>query len=456
VTPRSVTGPLIILLIGVFFLINNLRPDLISFSNIGDYWPFLLIAAGVVGLIEVLFHASRGSAPPPRPFYGAGIFWILVLGVFIASVSRNHNFRFGRFDSPGVSFFGSDYDYDVNAAESLSVQANHGVTRVVLDNLRGNLSLKGAASETGRDAGDIRVTGRKTVRAFNRTDADRANQQTQVRIERQGDALLIRTEDFTGPRLIQISTDLDITVPRGISVESRGRNGDLTIDDVDGPVDVSAGRGDVRLNHIGKDVKIEASRSGDIHVTDLKGSLDLEGRGSDIQLENIAGPVTINGEFAGTIEFRALARPMRFNSSQTEFRAEAVPGSITMDLGDLKLENVSGPVRFRTGTRDIQAADVTDGLDLVVDRGDIHVTVGKTPVPKMDVHTRNGDVTLALPEKAEFQLDGSTSQGDVDNEYGGGLQTQSNGRAASVRGRIGNGPVITIGTDRGMVSVKKS
>jgi DUF4097 and DUF4098 domain-containing protein YvlB len=445
VTPRSVTGPLIILAIGVFFLINNLRPDLISLSRIGDYWPFLLIGAGVIGLIEVLFHASRGAAAPPRPFYGAGIFWILVLGLFISTVSRNHNFRFGRFDSPGVSFFGSDFDYDVNAAES-----PRGVTRVVLDNLHGNLSLK------GEDVGDIKVTGRKTVRAFNRNDADRANQQTQVHIERQGDALVIRTEDFNGPRLIQITTDLDITVPRGISVESRGRNGDLTIDDIDGPVDVSAGRGDVRLNHIAKDVKIEASRSGDIHVTDLKGSLDLEGRGGDIQLESIAGPVTINGEYAGTIEFRALARPMRFNSSRTEFRAEAVPGSITMDLGELKLENVSGPVRFRTGTRDIEAADVTDGLDLMVNRGDIHVTVGKSPVPKMDVHTRNGDITLALPDKAEFQLDGSTSQGDVDNEYGGGLQTQSNGRAASIRGRAGNGPVVTVGTDRGMVSVKKS
>ena len=444
-TPRSVTGPLIILVIGAFFLINNLRPDLISFSNIGDYWPFLLIAAGVIGLIEVLFHASRGATPPPRPFYGAGIFWIIVLCIFIAAVSRNHNYRFGRFDSPGVSFFGSDYDYDVNAAES-----PRGVTRVVLDNLRGNLSLK------GEDAGDIKVTGRKTIRAFNRNDADRANQQTQVHIERQGDALVIRTDDFSGPRLIQISTDLDITIPRGVSVESRGRSGDLTVDDVEGPVDVSAGRGDVRLNHIEKDVKIEATRSGDIHVTDLKGGLDLEGRGSDIQLESIAGPVTINGEFGGTIEFRALAKPMRFTSSRTEFRVEAVPGSITMDLGDLKLENVSGPVRFRTGTRDIQATDVTAGLDLVVNRGDIHVTVGKTPVPKMDVHTHNGDITLALPDKAEFQLDGSTSQGDADNEFGGGLQAQSNGRAASVRGRVGNGPMLTIGTDRGTVSVKKS
>jgi DUF4097 and DUF4098 domain-containing protein YvlB len=445
VRPRSITGPLILLAIGVFFLINNLRPDLISLSRIGDYWPFLLIAAGVIGLVEVLFHVSRGVTPPPRPFYGAGIFWVLVLGLIIATASRNHNLRIGRFDSPGVSIFGSDFDYDINAAES-----PRGVTRVVLDNLHGNLSLK------GEDDGDIKVTGRKTVRAFNRNDADRANQQTQVHIERQGDSLLIRTEDFNGPRLIQITTDLDITIPRGISVESRGRTGDLTIDDIEGPVDVSAGRGDVRLNHIGKDVRIEASRSGEIHVTDLKGSFDLEGRGSDIQLENIAGPVTINGEFGGDLEFRALAKPLRFNSSRTEFRVEAVPGSITMDLGDLKLENVSGPVHFKTGVRDIEANDVTGALDLTVERGDIQVTVARSPVPKIDVHTRNGDITLALPGNAEFQIDGSTSQGDADNEFGGGLEQHSNGHTATIKGHVGNGPLLTVGTDRGMLSVKKS
>ena len=277
-----------------------------------------------------------------------------------------------------------------------------------------------------------------------------------VHIERQGDSLLIRTDDFRGPRLIQITTDLDITVPRGISVESRGRTGDLNIDDVEGSVDISAGRGDIRLNHVGKDVKIEASRSGEIHVTDLKGSLDLQGRGSDVQLENIAGPVTINGEYDGTLEFRALSKPMRFNSSRTEFRAEAVPGSITMDLGDLKLTNVSGPVHFTTGTRDVQATDVTDALDLTVNRGDIQVTVGKGPVPKMDVHTRNGDVMLALPERAEFQLDGSTAQGEVENDYGAQLQTQTSGRAATIKRRVGNGPAVTVGTDRGTVSVKKS
>jgi len=333
----------------------------------------------------------------------------------------------------------------VNATES-----SRGVTRVVLDNLHGNLSIK------GEDAGDIAVTGRKTIRAFNQNEANRANQRTQVQIERQGDSLLIRTEDFTGPRRVQITTDLDITVPRGVSVESRGRTGDLNIDDVDGPIDVSAGRGDIRLNHIAKDVKISATRSGDVHVTDTKGSVELEGRGSDIQMENVTGTVTVNGEFGGTLEFRAISRPMRFTSSRTEFHAEAIPGSVTMDLGNLNLSDVSGPVRFRTGTRDIQATDVTGAIDFMVDRGDLQITATKTPVPKIDAHTRNGDITVTLPANAEFQIDGSTGAGDGVNEFGDGVRQESNGHAATIRGGNGNGPMITIGTDRGMIVLKKS
>jgi len=84
------------------------------------------------------------------------------------------------------------------------------------------------------------------------------------------------------------------------------------------------------------------------------------------------------------------------------------------------------------------------------------IPVGKSPVPKIDVHTRNGDITLALPGNAEFQIDGSTSQGDADNEFGGGLEQHSNGHTATIKGHVGNGPLLTVGTDRGMLSVKKS
>jgi DUF4097 and DUF4098 domain-containing protein YvlB len=444
--PRSITGPFLLILIGVFFLLVNIRPDLMQFSRIADYWPFLLIAAGVVGLIEVLFYVSRGTVPAPRVLGGGLIFWVVVICFFFAIFGRNRDFQFANFNTDGVGFFGTDFDYDVNVAEPAD-----GVTRIVLDNLRGDISVKGG------DAATVQVTGRQSVRAFNRNAADRAKSNANIHLERNGDELVVRADDYRGgPRLIRISDDLDITVPRGVTVESRGRSGDLTVDDVDGAVDVSGGRGDVRLNHIGKDVRIDSARGGDIHAVDLKGSLDLGGRGSDVQLESVAGPVTIKGEFSGTLEFRGLARPLEFTSSRTEFRAEAIPGEITMDLGDLKMTNVSGPVRFQSPTRDIHATDVTDMLDLKVERGDIGVTATHAPLPKMDIHTHNGDIDLTLPEQAGFQIDGSTSQGDISSGFGSGLRIDSSGRSATIRGQNGAGPQITVNTDRGTVSVKKN
>jgi hypothetical protein len=443
--PRSITGPIILVVIGVVFLLNNIWRDIPLWSLLGDYWPVLLILMGVVGLVEVLYHVSRGAAPPPRPMAGAGFFWIFILVMFAVWGGTRHGIHIGRIDAGGVSILGTDYEYDVNANGDAQ-----GITRVVLDNIHGNLALK------GEDGGDVKVTGRKTIRAFNRSDADRAHQQSQIRVERQGDLMLIRAEEPKSMRMLSVTTDLDITIPKGLNIEARGRSGDLTIEDMGGLVDISNGRGDVRLNAIGKDVRVESSRSGLIRASDLKGNLDLEGRGGDLQIENVQGQVTINGEYSGTLEFRGLARPLHFQSSRSDFRAEQIPGSVTIDLSEVKLQNVIGPVRFQTGSRDIQVTDVTNSLELTVDRGDIQVTQTKTPLPKMEIRSRNGDITFAVPEKAAFELDGRTGQGEADNEFGSPLVKETEGRSATIKGRVGSGPQITLSTERGKLSVRKN
>lgn len=430
--PRSITGPLILIAIGVLFLLHNVRPDLSLFSLLAMYWPFLLIGAGVIGLIEVLFHASRGTAVPPRPFSGAAIFWVVVLCLIAAFVNRHRTVNFRGIDGGEITIFGSDYDYDVSASDVAPASAQ-GVAGIVLDNLRGDLSIKGVDSDT------VDVKGRKTVRAFNRVQADRRNQQTRIRLDREGDLLIVRSSGPLNSVAGQITTDLDISVPRGMNIESRGRNGELTIEGIDGMVDLSAGRGDVRLDRIGKNVRIESSRGGEVHAKNLKGDLDMTGRGSDVQLTGVAGQVTIHGEFAGMLDFRA----------------EGVPGEMTLDLGDLRMSNVAGPVHFQTSTRDVQATDVSNALDLMVNRGDIHVTVSSAPLPKIDAHTRNGDVTFTVPGDAAFQLNGSTSQGDIANDFGSALRISSDGRRTNIIGRTGNGPQINLTTDRGTLSVAK-
>ncbi len=371
--PRSITGPLILVVIGVLFLLNNLGHDIPFWNYLWDYWPFLLIGIGVIRLAEVLFHFSRGSSLPIRAG-GGGWIWILVLLALPAILFNAVGVHLGRIGTPGsMNILGSGFDYGVNANSSTD-----GVTRLVLDNINGDLTIH------GDDSAEVKVTGHKTVRAFSHNDADRADKETAVHLERQGDSLVLRADEPAHAGMLSISTDLDIVVPKGLNVEARGR-GDLNIEDMDGTVGVTDSRGDVRINNIGKDVRVEAARGGLVRAAGVKGTVDLQGRGSDVQLEDVAGQVTINGEFSGTLEFRGLAKPIHFESSHSDFRAEQVPGSITMDLESLKMDNVVGPVKFHTGNRDIEATDVTNSIELNVDRGDIQITESKAPLPKMDV-----------------------------------------------------------------------
>ena len=441
---RSITGPLILILIGGAFLIHNLRPELFNWRLIGDYWPFLLIAIGLIGLVEALFYASRGQTPGPRPSSGSWLLWILVPFILFAVLFDRGTFNRTRFDAPRFAVFGTDWDYDVNLTADAA-----GVKHIVLDNVRGNLSLKGD-SDT-----QIRVTGHKSIRAISHGEADHADRQSPVRIEREGDTAFIRGDAAGVQAAAQVSGDLDVAIPRGVSLESRTRTGDLTIDGIDGTVDVAAGRGDIRLSQIGGDVHISSSRGGLVHASELKGGFTLQGKGSDLELISVAGPVTINGEYSGTLEFRSLASPLRFTSARTEFRAEAIPGTVTMDLGDLRLNNVAGPVHFQTSSRDIYATDVTNALDLTVNRGDIEITASRAPLPKIDAHSRNGDIEITLPGNAPFDLNATTAQGEVVNDFGGGLQTQSDGRRRTVLGKTGNGPQISLATERGSVSIRK-
>ena len=58
---RSITGPLLLLLIGSLFLWRNLHPETPVFDLLSMYWPFLLILWGVMRLVEVIISPQRRS-----------------------------------------------------------------------------------------------------------------------------------------------------------------------------------------------------------------------------------------------------------------------------------------------------------------------------------------------------------------------------------------------------------
>jgi len=438
---RSLTGPLLLLIVGGLFLWRNLHPDTPIFELMAQYWPFLLIGWGLLRLVEVaLWREGRVVGG----FSGGEIGLVILICVAgsIVGAARENGIHF---DARGLNWWGSSYDYPVEQTAPAG-----GVKRIVFENPRGSIKV------TGADTTEVAVTGHKSVRAYQRNDAEKTNNNTPLEIVPQGDHILIRTNQDHAPDNQQITDDLEVTVPHGVSVEAHGRTGDYEVTEVTGDLELSTDHGDVRISKVGGNAKLQIGRSDVVRAVDLKGRLDLEGRGSDVELENIGGQVTINGAYNGSLDFKNLAKPLKLEGARnTELSVAAVPGHITMDLGEFNGTDLVGPIRLIGNSRDIRLEQFTQSLELENQRGDVELHPGRVPLPSIEARTGSGRIELVLPGKATFILDATAERGEALNEFGSAIHQESDGKSATLKGKVGEGPTLHIISSRGSISVRK-
>lgn len=449
----SLVGPVLIILIGVWFLLGSLRPELPSFEVASRFWPFLLIAWGSVRLLELFAMAARRR---PLPHSGiSGGEWVLVVliavigsGLYVANQQRWRSLPpFIHINK--LEMFGQGYDFSIPEQKAPAAQ----VRRLLVENLRGDTRI------VGGDVNEVIIAGRKSVRALDEKDAAAADRSTPLEVTTQADQLVVRTNQdrITGEQ--RVSADLDITVPRSLALEVRARSGSFDISGLNGAVEVSSDSGEVRVQDIGGNVRLDVRRADSIRAANVKGSFEVtSGRGRDVELEAIAGEVVLNGSYSGDLQFRNLARGIRIQTPQTEFRAERIPGRVHMDLGNFAGSNVVGPIRLVTNrSRDVQLENFTDAVEIAVERGDITLRPSGKTAPKIDVRARVGEIELSLPEAARFALKGTTDRGEIINEFGPDLEVAGGNtlRGASIASRNAAGNTITLSVERGNITIRK-
>ncbi len=93
-----------------------------------------------------------------------------------------------------------------------------------------------------------------------------------------------------------------------------------------------------------------------------------------------------------------------------------------------------------------------------MDRGDINLRPGTTPLGKINAQTRSGEVTLSLPPSARFRSStATTSRGDVTNDFGSPIKTNNEGRGSEMTGSTGAGsPSVDLHTEHGNVTVRRA
>jgi len=443
----SIIGPLILIAIGVLFLMRNLFPDIPYWDLVARYWPFVLIAWGALRLVEIFVWAAMSKPVPQNGISGgewAMVFLICMIGGGIYT-ARHYSqwFPTGRALHGVMMDMGESYDYTLPDVQK-PCAAN---CRVLIESFRGNAKITGAADAV------VKASGHQTIRSFQQSEADSANKQTPLELVSEGNQMIVRTnQDRSGDRS-QVITDLELTVPAGSTIEAHGRNGDFDVTNVNGSVDISSDNAGVRLANLGGNVRVDLRKSDIVRATDVKGSVDLKGRGQDLDLQNISGPVTVAGTYVGQIQLRNLAQPLRYQDPQVTVDCEKLPGEMHLALGQVNGTDIVGPVRVNARSRDVQLTDFTQSLELEISRGDVTLRAGKS-LPRIQAHTGAGDIDLALPAAAKFDLRASTLRGEAHNEFGAPLGVQEARRGSIVSGSNG-GPEVRLDTTRGEVTVRK-
>ena len=172
--PRgSIVGPLILITIGVVFLLRTVWPGFSVFDVFAVYWPYLLIAWGVLQIIEISVRA-RSRGPIPRNGITAGG-WFLVLLICLVGFTmfEVHGpetwWRRVSFNQ-GMDWFGEAHDYSIASQTQAAGNSPH----LVLQDFRGNAKI------VGGDVSQIELSGHKTIRALKDAEARRADEDTPV------------------------------------------------------------------------------------------------------------------------------------------------------------------------------------------------------------------------------------------------------------------------------------
>jgi hypothetical protein len=443
---RSFAGPIVLILIGLAFLLRNLHLVNWEFWEwFGKWWPALLILWGVIKLVEYQQAKSVGA---PAPGIGAGgVVLIIILASFGFSAHKYHQLRdSGMFhidEEDWPPFLrGETFTFDDQMEQTLEPGSTLKIT-----------SDRGAINLNVGDGDKIKVMVRKTVHADNQSDADKYNQETKPQLKAvERTTTLDANTGGAGDH--GVSADLDVYVPRKVTVLITSKHGDVSVMGRDGDIEVNSQNGEVSLQDVNGNAKLDIEKS-TVRVSKLVGDIAIDGRVNEVNLSDVKGAVRLSGEFHENVSLARIAKSVTFKTSRTDLELSSVAGSLDIDGGDLHGTTVAGPVRLLTKEKDIRLDGVTGDVRISNNDGAVELHISKLPVGNLDINNRNADVQIYLPDHAGFKLDASTDNGNVESGFSE-LKVENQDDRGRASGSVGNGAgSIRISNAHGGIEIRR-
>ena len=441
---RSFAGPVVLILIGVFFLLGNL--GIIQWHHLGfwfaHYWPALLILWGIIKLVE--YQQASRSGGRAAGIGASGV--ILVVFLVIAGLTAT---SLSRMDWEGLRdqfhvqgdapWWGHTYSYTDDLQQAFPAGASLKVS-----------NERGAVNISASDDNQIHVAVHKRVNAEQQSEAEDWNKQTRPQISVSGQVVSVDA-NTRGAGDHWVNTDLDISVPRKAALTVSTRHGDISIMGRDGNTAITSQDGDVSVTDLNGTVNLSLENSS-ARLSQVGSDVTIQGRAKDVSLEDVKGSVHLDGDFLESLKLSRIAKAVSFKTSRTDMDFNKLDGYLNLDSGDLEANTVTGPLRLRTRSKDIILNGVTSDVRLQNENGAVEIHMNK--LANMEITNSKGDIRVYVPEKAGFVLEAQARDGDIQSDFNS-LKIDNGDNRASATGSVnGGGPRMVLNNEHGTIEVR--
>lgn len=447
---RSFAGPAVLIILGILFLLGNLH--MLSWMRMwawfAHYWPALLIVWGVIKLVEYQQAQREGTQPPG--IGAGGIFLVVVIVVcgLIATQASRFNWA-GLRDEINIddedlnNLFGESYNFDDHLEQDFPA----GAALKVLDQ-HGAVSVHSGPADSTK----ITVVVRKRVGADNQDDANKYNDQTKPTLTTIG-GLVTLDAKTNGAGDHPIVSDLDISLPPKAAVTIFSRHGDVTVVGRHSNVDVTAQHGDASVEDTTGSVKVSVEK-GSGKIEGINGEVHIEGRLNEISVSDVKGSVQLDGEFSESVKLARITKTVTFKSARTDMEFAKIDGELDLDSDDLRAEQITGPLRLTTRSKNIHLDSLAGDVRLQDDNGGIEVNLRSAGNVQID--NRNGDVEIGVPEKPGFRLDARTRDGEIQSDFSE-LKLSNGDRESLANGTVGSAVAhVVINNEHGGIEIRRA
>jgi hypothetical protein len=231
------------------------------------------------------------------------------------------------------------------------------------------------------------------------------------------------------PRSNRVSVRYRIQVPASFDVEVDTGGGFITVDDINGTVNVDTSGGSISIGNVsGGDVKADTS-GGSIEIGNATGTVYANTSGGNIEVGNVEGDLTVDtsggsiriGDVQGESKIETSGGSIKVAHGGTETEANTSGGNIEIgpssgDVivdtsgGNIRVANASGNVKADTSGGSVKVEGSTGWVEVDSSGGSLFVGSSGSYV-KAD--TSGGNITI---EQARGFIEADTSGGHIEAE----------------------------------------